>query len=94
MFTQKSIVLICIIVIQISVIITVVFKIKGHDGIIKYEDLKQKLTFLKEKNARIELKNKNIEQEINFLQDSQAMDEYARESMSMVGEGEVFLTME
>lgn len=94
MFTQKSIVLICIIIIQISVIITVVFKIKGHDGIIKYEGLKQKLTFLKEKNVRIEMKNKSIEQEINFLQDSHAMDEYARESMSMVGEGEVFLTME
>ena len=91
---RKSITLMCIILIQICVIMTVVIKIQGYDGILLYKNLKQKLVFLKEKDSRITEKNNLLTKEINFLQQEDSMDEYAREKMSMVGENELFFLKE
>jgi cell division protein FtsB len=88
--SQLSKGIIFIVIIQILGIVAIQSRIWNDDGVQKYHRLKHNLSFQDEKNRILAKKNQKMKQEIKYLKSPDALEEYAREELGMLGEGEKY----
>ncbi|HJN38271.1 MAG TPA: septum formation initiator family protein [Gammaproteobacteria bacterium] len=90
MNSQLSKGIIIVIAIQVMGIVAMQSRMWNDNGIHRYRQLKHFLFLQNEKKVELLYHNEKMEKEIQYLQSDQAIEEYAREKLGMLGKGETY----